>query len=121
TERGVPPVERGRDAGMIRVVKIGDSAPHLGRRELARVHGHAAVREAPHQSDAELGLARRRDRLGPRIGEQFGIDVRAVTVGVDVGAWKSASISVAPTAGAAAYSASTCVSSAWRTISRGGR
>jgi len=46
------------------------------------------VREAPHQSDAELGLARRRDRLAPRIGEQFGIDVRAVTVGIDVGAWE---------------------------------
>ena len=65
-----------------------DSTPHLGRRELARVHGHATVREAPHQSDAELGLARRRDRLAPRIGQQFRIDIRAVTVGIDIGAWE---------------------------------
>src|SRR5436190_17701448 len=83
-ESGVSLLQRSGYAGVVRLIEVADPVLQLGDGKLARVHGHSAMGEPPHESDAKLGLARRRDRPGPWIGEQLGIDIRAVTVGIDV-------------------------------------
>ena len=82
----MPRVECRGDGGMIRIVVALDALPHLGRAEPARVHRHTTVRESPDEPDALLGLARRRHRPGPGVGEELGVDVGNVPVRIDVSA-----------------------------------
>ena len=81
-------VDDRRELVVIREVATFDSPADLGCRKLARIERDAARTEPPHETDALDRLARRRERLGPRIGEERRIDVVDAAIRIDVGARK---------------------------------
>lgn len=74
---------------VIRQITPVDPALQLDGGEAARVQGYAAVGQPPYEADPELGLARRRERMRPRVGQQRGIDVVETAIRVDVGPRKT--------------------------------
>ncbi|KAG0923349.1 hypothetical protein G6F31_019543 [Rhizopus arrhizus] len=69
---------------MVRLVIRLDAVPYFFQRQLAVIDRRGLVHPAPDQALAQAGLLARRNRLGPRLGQQLRVQVLQGPVRVDI-------------------------------------
>ncbi|MNQ92623.1 hypothetical protein D3C85_1080540 [compost metagenome] len=77
-----------RQGGVIRLVIRLDAMPHFGQAQLAVIDRRGFVHAAPDQPFAQAGFLAGRQRMRPRLGQQFRVQVLQRAVRIDVHARK---------------------------------